>query len=184
LATYKNVEMKELVGRKSERAILTKALESKNSELIVVYGRRRIGKTYLIREMYKNNIQFEFSGIYQASLKEQLKNFHLNIFPKKSKHPIPKDWIEAFYQLSTFINALTTKKKKVIFIDEFPWLDTRKSNFLAAFDNFWNSYASKKKDLIVVICGSAASYMIKNMYLLKSTRNALAQMILLIKTKL
>ncbi|MDP2387064.1 MAG: ATP-binding protein [Bacteroidota bacterium] len=154
--------MKSLVGRKQEITLLTGALKSNRSELIVVYGRRRIGKTYLIREVYKNHIQFEFSGIHKASFRDQLKNFNLTLSAKSSKSKHSSDWIEAFYQLSKFLNKLKSKQKKVIFIDEFPWLDTRKSNFLGAFDNFWNSYASKRKDLVVVICGSAASYMIKN----------------------
>jgi uncharacterized protein len=154
--------MSEVIGRKQEKIILENALASARPELIVVYGRRRIGKTYLIREVYKNYIQFEFSGINKGSLKEQLKNFHLALSAKKFKGKAPVDWIEAFDQLNQYIERLKSKNKKVIFIDEFPWLDTRKSNFLPAFDNFWNSRASKRKDLVVVICGSAASYMIKS----------------------
>ncbi len=150
---------RKLIGRKSEKEILTNALKSNRPELIVVYGRRRIGKTYLIREVYKNYIQFEFSGMYNAPLKKQLKNFHLAL-PSFMSQKEPSDWIEAFHQLRLYFDKLNSKKKKVIFIDEFPWLDTRKSNFLSAFDHFWNSYASKRDDLIVVICGSAASYMI------------------------
>ena len=142
--------------------MLTNALKSKRPELIAVYGRRRVGKTFLIRNIYKNDIQFEFSGIHRASMKQQLKNFHLTLSARLSGFPRPADWIEAFSLLSQFIDKLTSKKKKVIFFDEFPWLDTRKSNFLPAFDNFWNSYASKRDDLVVVICGSAASYMIQN----------------------
>jgi AAA+ ATPase superfamily predicted ATPase len=151
-----------VVGRTSEILILTNALKSNRSELIAVYGRRRIGKTFLIRNIYKNDIQFEFSGIHRGSMKQQLKNFHLTLSSKLSGFSRPVDWIEAFGHLSQYIDSLTSRKKKVIFIDEFPWLDTRKSNFLPAFDNFWNSYASKKADWIVVICGSAASYMIQN----------------------
>ena len=154
--------MRKLIGRKSEISILSKALKSNRPELIVVYGRRRVGKTFLIRKVYKNDIQFEFSGIYKVPLKKQLNNFHLTLSAKNTNFKKPSDWIEAFHQLSQYIDTLTSKKKKVVFIDEFPWLDTRKSSFLPAFDNFWNSYASKRDDLVVVICGSAASYMIKN----------------------
>ncbi len=153
--------MGEMIGRKQEEIILANALESTRPELIVVYGRRRIGKTYLIREVYKNHIQFEFSGIHKVSKKKQLKNFHLALSDKKFKGKTPSDWIGAFHQLSQYIDKLKSTSKKVIFIDEFPWLDTRRSNFLPAFDHFWNSRASKRKDLVVVICGSASSYMIK-----------------------
>jgi uncharacterized protein len=154
--------MNEVIGRKEEKAILSNALMSARPELIVVYGRRRIGKTYLIRGVYKNYIQFEFSGINNASLQEQLKNFHLALSAKRAKSKMPADWIEAFHQLSHYFDSLKSKNKKVLFIDEFPWLDTRKSNFLPAFDNFWNGWGSKRSDLVVVICGSAASYMIKS----------------------
>lgn len=154
--------MRKLIGRKPEISILSNALKSNRPELIVVYGRRRVGKTFLVQKVYKNDIQFEFSGIHKVPLKQQLNNFHLTLSDKNTNFKKPSDWIEAFYQLGQYINRFTSKKKKVIFIDEFPWLDTRKSNFLPAFDNFWNSYASKRDNLVVVICGSAASYMIKN----------------------
>ena len=153
--------MRKLVDRKSEIFILSKALKSNRPELIAIYGRRRVGKTFLVRKVYKNEIKFEFSGIHKVPLKQQLNNFHLTLSAKNANFKKPSDWIEAFHQLSQYIDMLTSKKKKVIFIDEFPWLDTRKSNFLPAFENFWNSYASKRDDLVVVICGSAASYMIK-----------------------
>lgn len=153
--------MRKLIGRKSEISILSDALKSNRPELIAVYGRRRVGKTFLVRKVYKNEIRFEFSGIHKVPLKQQLNNFHFTLSDKNTNFKKPSGWIEAFHQLSKYIDMLTSKKKKVIFIDEFPWLDTRKSNFLPAFDNFWNSYASKRDDLVVVICGSASSYMIK-----------------------
>lgn len=152
----------DLIGRKSEIAILKDALRSKQSELIVVYGRRRIGKTYLIRTVYKKHIKFEFSGIYKVSFKEQIKKFNLTLKTYSNKSKAALSWIEAFHQLQMYLSKLKSKNKKVIFIDEFPWLDTRKSNFLAAFDNFWNSYASNRNDIVVVVCGSAASYMIQS----------------------
>ncbi len=161
LATYKNI-MRKLIGRESEKITLINALNSDRSELIAVYGRRRIGKTFLVRQIYKNNIKFEFSGIYKASLNQQLKNFHFTLTSENTRFNKPSSWIEAFFQLRQYFDKLTSKKKKVLFIDEFPWLDTRKSNFLSAFENFWNSYVSKRDDMVVVICGSAASYMVKN----------------------
>jgi len=159
--------MRKLIGRKEELSVLLNALQSNRSELIAIYGRRRVGKTFLVQKAYKNSIQFEFSGMHNASLKQQLKNFHLKLKEKNSNFKQPSDWLEVFYQLTQYINTLKSKKKKVIFIDEFPWLDTPKSGFLPAFDNFWNTYASKRDDLVVVICGSAASYMIQN--IIKST---------------
>ena len=151
-----------VIGRISETTILLNALENSKPELIVVFGRRRIGKTFLIRNVYRNRIVFEFSGIHNAPFRQQLENFHLTMAEKDTSFKRPAGWVEAFHQLGSYVNKIRSKKKKIIFIDEFPWLDTRKSNFLAAFDNFWNSFASKRNDLVVVICGSAASYMIQN----------------------
>ena len=153
-----------LIGRKTEANILETAILNSKSELIAVYGRRRVGKTFLIREYFKKEIVFEVAGLFHGSLNDQLQNFtkELKTRNKKGKEIIPKNWLEAFTQLENYLNKLNSKKKKVIFIDEFPWLATPKSRFLMAFENFWNQYASKRNDLIVVICGSAASYMVKD----------------------
>ncbi|HIP49777.1 MAG TPA: ATP-binding protein [Lutibacter sp.] len=154
-----------IIGRKNETAILHKAFNSKRSRLIAIYGRRRVGKTFLIREYYKNSIKFELTGISQGTYRDQLKNF-TKLIRKAStrfnKQDNPKDWLEAFEILEHYIDGLKGKLKKVIFIDEFPWLATKRSRFIGAFENFWNTYATKRDDLVVVICGSAASYMIKN----------------------
>ena len=125
--------MNSIIGRISEVKVLERVLNSNKPELIAVHGRRRIGKTFLIRNYFKKQFVFEFSGTYQTSLKQQLKNFHLMLSKKHKTANIPTDWFEAFYQLSDYLSTLKSKEKKVIFLDEFPWLDTRKSNFLAAF---------------------------------------------------
>jgi AAA+ ATPase superfamily predicted ATPase len=150
-----------VIGRLKEIRILENALDSNYSELIVVYGRRRVGKTFLIRETYKKQIHFEFVGMHKASVREHLKLFSMTLFNYSGKkRNIPGTWLEAFQQLKEYCDSLKGSKKKVLFIDEFPWIDNNKSSFLKAFDNFWNSYVNKRKDLVVVICGSAASYMI------------------------
>lgn len=153
--------MDKLVGRTSEKKKLENALVSDKPELIAVYGRRRVGKTFLIRQVYKKHVSFELTGLHNGTLTDQLENFHYALSRQNSKYSRPQSWMEAFHQLSEFIDSIKAKKK-VVFIDEFPWLATRRSKFLMAFENFWNSYAAKKNDLVVVICGSAASYMIKN----------------------
>lgn len=156
---------KEIVSRLAEKEILSGALISNRSELVAVYGRRRIGKTYLIREFYAKNIIFSFTGLSSGNKSEQIKNFMLKlheITPQFINHKQPKDWLEAFSLLKQYLKELKiTKKKKVIFIDEFPWIDNQKSGFLGAFENFWNDYCTTRTDLVVVICGSAASYMVK-----------------------
>ena len=150
-----------LIGRKNEKLILSEASKSNRPELIAVYGRRRVGKTFLVRNVFQNDICFEISGIHSSSMREQLLNFHIILKSKGFNPNRPMTWIEAFSQLSQYLDTLSGQRKKVVFLDEFPWLDTRKSNFLPAFENFWNSYAQKKQDLIVIICGSAASYVVK-----------------------
>jgi uncharacterized protein len=156
--------MSGIVGRKSEIEILETALRSRKSELIAVYGRRRVGKTFLIRETYKDHIRFEVTGIFNGSLNDQLANFvkEINKKSKKvNKKLMPKNWFEAFTLLESFLDKFKDRRKKVLFIDEFPWLATPRSRFLDSFGNFWNSYATKRRDLVVVVCGSAASYMVK-----------------------
>lgn len=160
MATYNHKAMK-LIGRKNEKLILSEASKSNRPELIAVYGRRRVGKTFLVRNVFQNDICFEISGIHSSSMREQLLNFHIILKSKGFNTNKPGTWIEAFDQLSQYLDTLSGQRKKVVFLDEFPWLDTRKSNFLPAFENFWNSYAQKRQDLIVIICGSAASYVVK-----------------------
>lgn len=156
--------MSEIIGREIEKQRFKESLQSHRSELIAVYGRRRIGKTFLIREYFSKQLFFSFSGLRNGVLSDQLENFMLELkrvsLQKYSKKP--SSWLEAFSYLKRYLAQVReTKKKKVIFIDEFPWVDSMRSGFLPAFENFWNAYCTTRKDLIVVICGSSASYMIK-----------------------
>jgi len=157
--------MEKLIGRKSEINILKEALTSNEPELVAVYGRRRVGKTFLIGQVYSRNLICEFSGVHNAPVHEQLDNFR-NVIAKALNSPIPppipKSWTEAFRLLINFSEPLLKKQKAVIFFDEFPWLSSPKSGFLSAFEYFWNSWGSKQENLIVAICGSAASWMIQN----------------------
>lgn len=155
--------MSKIVGRIVEQVSLNEAMENANSELIALYGRRRIGKTFLIREYYKKNIVFEVAGLFGGNMNDQLANFNkeLKKRTKKSDLDMPSSWLDAFTKLEEYIDSLKGTEKKVIFIDEFPWIATAKSKFLMAFENFWNTYCTKRTDLIVVICGSAASYMVQ-----------------------
>ena len=159
---------KEIIGREAELRILDQAQSSTKSEFIAVYGRRRIGKTFLIKEYFGEQICFELIGVHNATLSQQLNNFAislgkaigLDIQPQK-----PTTWQEAFLQLERFLNASAQKEKagkKVVFMDELPWLNTVRSNFVPALEHFWNSYASGRNDLILVVCGSAASWMIQH----------------------
>jgi uncharacterized protein len=157
--------MKNLIGRESEIQTLKNALRSSQAELIAMYGRRRVGKTFLIRNVYEKDMVFEFTGIKDVSVSMQLENFALtmsNTFQTDIPVAIPSNWLQAFHLLIKFLEKRKSTTKKVIFFDEFPWIDAAKSNFLTSFDHFWNSWASKQNNLVIVICGSAASWMIQN----------------------
>ncbi|MVM36657.1 AAA family ATPase [Spirosoma sp. HMF3257] len=149
-----------IAGRLQEISVLQSLLQKDGSEFLAVYGRRRIGKTYLVRQVYSANLIFECSGLHQKEFSQQLENFWLTLteVDKKPK-PMPKTWLQAFAQLKTYLNELGPKKK-VVFLDEISWFETPRSGFLAALDNFWNQYCSKRSDIILVICGSAASWII------------------------
>ncbi|KQM63976.1 ATPase [Pedobacter sp. Leaf216] len=154
--------MQQVVGRTAEKLLLKKIEKSGESELIAVYGRRRVGKTYLIRNGFTKEIAFEFSGIHHATLDQQLENFSVALTKVTGGFPLakPQSWIAAFEMLIQYLTPLVKKERTVVFIDEFPWINTPRSGFMPAFENFWNSWASKEKKLIIVICGSAASWMI------------------------
>ena len=152
------------IGREYEIKILNDVLKSTQSEMVAIYGRRRVGKTFLVRNCYKKELIFSISGMHNATQNEQLKNFSIALKEaKKSRAKViaPTSWIDAFEELKDFIIQQKTKSKKVLFFDELPWLDTPKSNFLQALDLFWNSWATNRRDIVLVICGSASSWMIK-----------------------
>jgi uncharacterized protein len=153
----------ELIGREEEIKILQKTLQSKEAELVAITGRRRIGKTYLTNMVFQENMIFDVIGTQNAPNEEQLQNFinqlsqyHNSALPLKK----PGNWTEAFSMLRSYLQSISLKQKKVLFFDELPWLAGQKSGFLSAFGYFWNSWASKQ-NLVIVICGSAASWMVQ-----------------------
>ena len=160
--------MSEILGREVEVRRLNTAKNSRKSEFIAVYGRRRVGKTFLIREYFRNQMDFELTGLANASTRQQLVNFQAT-FQQQAAHttplPTPKNWIEAFQQLKTYLGGIKgqDKGKKVVFFDELPWLDTARSDFIMALEHFWNSWASRRRDIILITCGSAASWMINKL---------------------
>lgn len=139
-------------------------MQSPKAEMISVIGRRRVGKTFLVKSVYQEKIDFEITGIQHATRREQLRNFMLQISKYSGgSFPLtePKDWLEAFYLLSKFLELKKKPGKMIVFLDELPWLATHKSGFLKGLSWFWNSWATNQP-IVVVICGSAASWMIKN----------------------
>jgi uncharacterized protein len=160
----KKIMKKILIGREKEKAVLLKVLETPEAELVAVLGRRRVGKTFLVRSVYESLIRFEITGLQDVTSKKQLNNFsiHLrNAFGEFAPKERPSDWLEAFQQLiECWEKVVDSDTKSVIFLDELPWLAGRKSGFLDGLSYFWNSWAVKK-NVVIVICGSAASWMIQ-----------------------
>ncbi len=154
-----------LIGREQEVKLLQSLQHTPEAELVSIIGRRRVGKTFLVRSVYEQHLAFEITGIQHASNQEQLENFSiaLNLYMKPAIPIVrPKTWLEAFHQLIIFLESTksNSSKKQVVFFDELPWLASHRSGFLNAFGFFWNSWAVKQ-NIIVVICGSAASWMIQ-----------------------
>ena len=149
-----------IIGRKKELDALNRLYNSAQSEFIAVYGRRRVGKTFLIRQFFNNKFVFQLSGLANATTKEQLVNFNLTIKRESKKDfPIAKTWLEAFEQLISLVES-SNDERKVIFLDELPWLDTPRSQFVQALEHFWNGWASARNDVMLITCGSATSWMI------------------------
>ena len=153
----------EIIGREREKEILKAFTESDKAEFIAIYGRRRIGKTFLVKQFYKDNFDFYTSGIYQGSLRDQLALFNkqLNKYAN-SVYPIPNTWFEAFNQLEHYISYLQ-KDKVILFFDELPWMDAPRSKFLQALESFWNMFASTHNNLKLIVCGSATTWMMSKL---------------------
>jgi AAA+ ATPase superfamily predicted ATPase len=157
--------MSSIIGRTKEIKILDRVTQSSKSEFIALYGRRRVGKTFLVREYFNYTFDFSLTGLANASTAQQLTNFSalLQKVDVAASDAIPTNWFFAFQSLIDYLEGIKGTRKKVIFLDELPWLDTPKSDFLMALEHFWNSWASARKDIILVTCGSAASWMINKL---------------------
>ena len=151
-----------MIGRKHEIEQLIATYESGQSEFVAVYGRRRIGKTFLITEAFGNRFAFHHTGLREGGTKKQLEQFRLSL-RQQGYYDCPriKDWLEAFFELERFLEK-SPAQRKVVFLDEIPWLDTPRSGFLSALESFWNGWAVFRKDIVLVVCGSATSWIIKN----------------------
>ncbi|MBQ8852936.1 MAG: ATP-binding protein [Alistipes sp.] len=149
-----------IIGREKELKMLKDAYNDEYSQFVVVYGRRRVGKTFLVREAFNYKFTFQHSGIANAPKSTQLEEWTTSL----QKHGLkvketPKSWLEAFSLLDDLIRK-SRAKKKVIFIDELPWMDTQGSGFVSALEHFWNAYASARKDVLLIVCGSATSWIV------------------------
>lgn len=143
---------------------------SKKAELVAIYGRRRVGKTYLVDETFKGNIAFRHAGLSpiddgsRSSLSKQLKHFYYSLrLQGLDNEKIPKSWIEAFYLLEKLLQSKDDGTRQIVFLDELPWLDTPRSGFITAFEGFWNTWGSHRNNLMVIVCGSANSWILDNL---------------------
>lgn len=154
--------MQKFIGREKEILKLDQYMKSSKSEFIVIYGRRRVGKTFLIRYFFKNSFTFQATGLANVSEKQQLIQFHSELmrYNESSIELIPaQNWYSAFDNLRSLIENNISTEKKVIFFDELPWL-AKGNKFVSALEHFWNSWASTRDDILLIGCGSAASWMI------------------------
>ncbi len=152
----------QMIGRDKEKAELQRCMDSNRSELVIVYGRRRIGKTFLIDEFFKGKFDFTYVGGHNLAPRMQLRNFAKALklaMGERTARPF-KDWFDAFDVLEEYLASLPTDRKKLVFVDEMPWIDSLRSDFTSAFENFWNGWAARRRDIVFVASGSATSWMI------------------------
>ncbi len=156
-----------IVGRKAELKILNQVYESPEAEFVAIYGRRRIGKTFLVSEFFKDkDVYFEVTGIKNGRLSKQLFQFAYEFgrcFGSSIEEiPTLKSWAQAFQLLNEAIEKTAAENGKIVlFFDELPWFAGRKSGFLSALEHFWNRYASRHPRVILIVCGSVASWIIR-----------------------
>lgn len=153
-----------LIGRKNEIAQLKRVVESNRSEFVVIFGRRRIGKTFLVRKYFEDRYHFSYVGQRDVTDKVQLQRFALALqnYAKSENVPDFKNWFEAFDALKKYLASLDASRK-IIFIDEMPWIDRKQCDFVKALEDFWNAWANLRDDIVLVACGSATSWMVDNL---------------------
>ena len=149
-----------MVGRIAEQAELRALLDNSESVFAAVYGRRRVGKTYLVRKTFGNHFAFDHVGLSSGKMSDQLESFRNSLIAHgHRKCPVLKSWIGAFEELKKLLDR-GKSTKKIVFIDELPWMDTSKSRFIPAFEHFWNSWAAWRNDIVLIVCGSATSWLL------------------------
>ena len=156
-----------MIGRKREVKELNRLYDGSKAELVAIYGRRRVGKTYLVDETFANRITFRHAGLSPADeeprglLRAQLDHFYNSlILHGMERCKKPETWLDAFLLLELFLQKRDDGTRQVVFLDELPWLDTPKSGFMRAFEGFWNTWGCHRKNLMVIVCGSANSWVL------------------------
>ena len=155
---HNRMKTNEIIGREYEIGLLNRCYTSGESEFVILYGRRRVGKTFLVKKHFEGKFDFVLTGIYDKPKAIQLGNFAsaLEEYSGESQS-VPETWFEAFNRLKRYLSSLR-KERLLVFIDEMPWLDTKKSDFLAAFELFWNGWGASQDNLMLIVCGSATTW--------------------------
>jgi AAA+ ATPase superfamily predicted ATPase len=156
----------DIIGRRNEQRSLNERYDSGQPEFVAVYGRRRVGKTYLISETFRGRIDFYATGVLGGKPRRQIETFTASVAEAARRGIAPAgDWFAAFGYLREYIQELIARmqgERILLFLDELPWFDTQKSEFVPALDYFWNSFASKHPEVMLIVCGSATSWMSKH----------------------
>lgn len=163
--------MRNIIGREQELHDLERLYNSRQAQFVVVYGRRRVGKTFLIDEALKGKITFRHAGLSplersegQNSMQRQLKHFYNSLVVQgMKKSRCPKSWLDAFLMLELHLQSMNQEERQVVFLDELPWMDTPRSGFLTAFEGFWNNWGCHRDNMMLVVCGSATSWIQDNL---------------------
>mgnify|MGYP002525422185 CR=1 FL=1 len=165
-----NMYLTMIIGRKREIEELEERYQSDKPEFVAIYGRRRVGKTFLVKELFQDKMAFYHSGLSpydkerKITMRDQLEAFYASLmrYGMEENH-CPKSWMEAFGMLGALLDEKNDGRRQLIFIDELPWMDTPRSKFLMAFENFWNTWGAWHNHVMVVVCGSATSWMLDNL---------------------
>ena len=159
-----------MVGRAKEIKELRRLYDKNSAEFVAIYGRRRVGKTYLVDETFSGKITFRHAGLApddsnpKGLLKAQLEHFYNSLVLQGMEDcSKPQTWLEAFFLLEKFLQEIDDGSRQLIFIDELPWLDSPRSGFMPAFEGFWNTWGCHRKNLMVIVCGSANSWILDNL---------------------
>ena len=157
--------MNKIVARKSEIETLERKYHSNKSEFVIVYGRRRIGKTFLVNKVFEDRFTFTYVGARKQKPNIQLQRFaqQLKSFSNSAYAPNLTNWEEAFNELRNLIERKPKEVRKIIFFDEMPWIDSPHSKFVDALEYFWNAWAAQRTDILFIACGSATSWMVNKL---------------------
>ncbi len=158
------MKTEKLIGREQEVSEIQQCIKSNKSEFVVIYGRRRVGKTFLVKKHFNGKFDFYFVGASRMTSRQQLETFASSLSKYSgSRIKTPQNWKDAFDLLSQHLETIDEKRKKIIFIDEMPWIDRKQSDFLMALEHFWNDWVAMRDDIVLIACGSATSWMINNL---------------------